>query len=237
MVRCGLESQSHKALCWATLTYDPAHLPHTLQKGDLSGFLKRLRFHLGKKRTVRFFGCGEYGEREGRPHYHVILFGCSKEDEPVISRSWGRGFVQVDRLEPAAIAYVCGYTAKKLGVADPVQYEDDIDLETGEVLGTRIKYQPPFLLMSRRPGIGGAMRKHWRSWRKTAIWDGKEVRVPRFLHEAFKAHASEEELSALAAEKDVYLANVPLDSKLREKAGELIAAKRHHLKRESRRKL
>lgn len=144
------------------------------------------------------------------------------------------GRVQVDRLEPAAIAYVAGYTAKNVGYPTKVQFEDDIDLETGEVLGRKIAYQPPFLLMSRRPGIGGDARKYWRSWRKTAIWDGKEVRVPRFLHEAYMKNATAVELDALKAEKDSYLAAVPLDAKLRERAGEVIANKRVAIKKERR---
>lgn len=235
MVRCGLEVQAtgRRPSCWATLTYSDAHLPRTLQKFDLSAFHKRLRARLGDRR-YRHFGCGEYGEQNGRPHYHTVLFGLGTEDEQVIRQAWGMGRVQVDRLEPAAIAYVAGYTAKNVGYPTKVQFEDDIDMETGEVRGRVIAYQPPFLLMSRRPGIGGDARKYWRSWRKTAIWDGKEVRVPRFLHEAYKKQATAAELELLKAEKDSYLAAVPLDAKLRERAGEVIANKRVAIKKERR---
>lgn len=243
MVRCQLELQSHRTACWATLTYDEAHLPITLQKDDLSGFVKRLRARMGERR-FRFFGCGEYGEKRKRPHYHVILFGLGQSDEREIEAAWGQGIVQVDRLEPAAVAYVAGYTAKKLGFEGVPQYVygeyERLDRETGEVTRGRhrnVLYQPPFILMSRRPGIGGDARKYWRSWRSTAVWDGKEVRVPRFLHEAFKNNATEAELLALQAEKDTYLAKVPLDSKLRERAGEVIALRRVQLNSERRSKL
>jgi len=44
-------------------------------------------------------------------------------------------------------------------------------------------------LMSRRPGIGGQAREHWRSWARFAVMDGTQYPVPRYLHEAFKTQA------------------------------------------------
>lgn len=245
MVRCGLELSFHKRACWITLTYDDANLPPTLSKKHLSAFVKRLRAALSERdRRFRFFGAGEYGDKYGRPHYHVILFGCSQDDEALIVAAWGMGRVQVDRLEPAAIAYVAGYTAKKIGDSRPVSVAigefEVLDRTTGEIVRgsyRNVMYQPPFLLMSRKPGIGGDARKWWRSWRKSAIWDGAEVRVPRFLHEAFKKRASPEELAALLVEKDAYLASLPLDAKSREKDGEKIAAAKYNLKLSQRGKL
>lgn len=243
MVRCQLEVGAHPTSCWATLTYDDAWLPVTLRKDHLSAFIKRLRARLGERR-FRFFGCGEYGEKRGRPHYHVILFGLGHDDAREIEAAWGLGIVQVDRLEPAAVAYVAGYTTKKVGTDDRSTYEfgefESLDRSTGEMTKGRFRnviFQAPFLLMSRRPGIGGDARKHWRSWRKSAVWDGKEVRVPRFLHEAYKANATPEELLKLQAEKDDYLGNIPLDAKSRERAGEVISLRRHSLKLEQRGKL
>lgn len=245
MVRCQLELSSlgRRPSCWVTLTYDEAHVPVTLRKDHLSGWVKRLRSRVGIR--FRFFGCGEYGEQGGRPHYHVMLFGLSqKKHEADIVAAWGQGIVQVDRLEPAAVAYVCGYTTKKVGIVDKSEYAfgrfEELNRETGEVTAgvhRNIIYQAPFLLMSRNPGIGGDARTHWKSWRKSAVWDGKEVRVPRFLHDAFKANAPEEELYWLQAEKDAYLATVPVDSKLRERAGEAIALRKQSLTLQKRSKL
>lgn len=251
MVRCQLEASRHKLVCWATLTYSNENLPTTLQRRHLSGFVKRLRSRIGEEldrrgqpRRFRHFGCGEYGEKYGRPHYHIILFGLSKKDEPAITAAWGMGRVQVDRLEPAAIAYVAGYSAKKhddnrkTWVA--VGRFEQLDRETGEVTaGTyrNVIYQSAFLLMSRKPGIAGDARKYSSSWRSTAIWDGAEVRVPRYLHESYKAHATPEALCKLQAEKDAFLASIPLDSKSRERAAEAIAKAKYNLKLSQRGKL
>lgn len=209
----------------------------------MSGWLKRLRDRVAPRR-FRFFACGEYGEKGGRPHYHCILFGFSLEDRAVVEESWGKGFTQVDRLEPAAIAYVAGYTTKKLALWDKDWIENGryevLDRSSGELtegVHRNVIWQAPFLLMSRRPGIGGDSRAHWRSWRTTAIWDGKEVRVPRFLHEAYKANASEAELEDLERERMEFVASLGSDAKLREKAGEVIALKKFNLKLEQRRKL
>lgn len=260
MVRCQLELRSHLRACWVTLTYAEEHLPPTLSKRHLSGFVKRLRARLAeRKREFRFFGCGEYGEKRGRPHYHVILFGLSEEkrrfdaalgeyvghdDAEDIGAAWPFGHVRVDRLEPAAIAYVAGYSAKKIGDHRKtwvVEGEfERLDRETGEVspgVFRNVIYQAPFLLMSRNPGIAGDARKFWRSWKSTAIWDGAEVRVPRYLHEAFKKSATPEDVARLEKEKDAYLSSVGLDSQLRERAGEKLAEARYALKLSARGKL
>lgn len=190
-IRCSLELQRHSRFCWATLTYDDDHLPPTLSKRHVQLFFKRLRHEVG---PVRFFACGEYGETTYRPHYHAILFGTANED--AVRKGWGMGHVRVDRLQAEAISYVTGYTLKKREWSDR-ESSERLDTRTGELY----EFQPPFQLMSRRPGIGGDARAFRRSWRTSAIWDGREVPVPRFLHEAWKAGASDQELLELACEK------------------------------------
>lgn len=193
-IRCQLESAEHVDQCWCTLTYDDVHLPPTLQKDHLSGWLKRLRARV-HPRSVRFFACGEYGERTNRPHYHSILFGLRESAARVIQDTWPHGFARTDRLTPAAIAYVAGYSSKKLGWSSNLRGEQ-VDPATGEAY----EYQPPFVQMSRRPGIGGAARRFVSSWRKHAILDGRAVGVPRYLHEAWVKQATDAELDSLRSE-------------------------------------
>jgi len=182
-IRCSLELQNHDKACWTTLTYSDDNIPanRSIRRDHLSGYIKRLRARLSPEK-IRFFGCGEYGERGGRPHYHAILFGVDKS-EKAIEKAWEAGFVGVHTLTPAAVRYVAGYCAKKEGWKD--EFKETIDTETGEVYGR----EAPFLLMSRRPGIGGQAREHWRSWARFAVMDGTQYPVPRYLHEAFKTQA------------------------------------------------
>lgn len=193
-VRCQLELKDHDEGCWTTLTYSDHYVPPTLQKTHLSAWLKRLRAR-HPNRTIRFFASGEYGDKTLRPHYHAILFGLS--DDPSIQDTWPYGHVRVDPLSPAAIAYVAGYSAKKVGWK--LDRGERVDPETGEVY----EYQPPFIQMSRRPGIGGNAREHWKSWKESAIWHNRPVPVPRFLHDAYKKHASPQAIEKLQLTKQL----------------------------------
>lgn len=229
-IRCSLELQSHNAACWATLTYSEETLPRlndstsTLDKTHLSAYIKRLRSRHEEKR-IRFFGCGEYGDRTGRPHYHVILYGIG--DDKAIRDSWTFGHVRVDPLTPAAISYVAGYCAKKAGFRH--QRSESVDPETGEVLTPLA----PFRLMSRRPGIGGDSRRFRNSWRNNAVWNGREVPVPRYLHAAWVAGATPAELEQLKSERDEAITtSFDLFDRDRRAAAEQIAMRRLQLSAE-----
>lgn len=218
--RCRLEWVEHRESCWATLTYSDKYLPPTLSRQHLAAYLKRLRARQSD-RVIRFFGCGEYGEQRKRPHYHVILFGLSVH-EPDIDQAWGMGHVQVDQLTPKAINYVAGYTAKKIGYDTNVML-DRVDPETGECY----RYQKPFLQMSRRPGIAAGAKQFVSSWRDYAVNDGIKQSVPRYLHEAYLATLTPEELAthkeerakkAVQAQRDGLARERELEQKLKLKA-------------------
>lgn len=197
-LRCHLELQQHDNAAFTTLTYDEERLPPTLSKRHLQLFIKRFRKNVGAARPIRFFACGEYGEQRGRPHYHAIIYGASEADRNLVEETWGHGHTRTEPVTPARIAYTAGYTAKKIGYMKDASYER-IDYTTGEVY----QWQPPFLQMSRRPGIGGAAREHIQSWRLYAVEPTQKYRmpVPRFLHEAWKKTANEEEINELILEK------------------------------------
>lgn len=191
--RCELEFNEHQETCWTTLTYNDDHLPPTLRKRHLSGFLKRLRARLHPQR-VRFFASGEYGERGGRPHYHAILFGMS--DSPEIQGAWPYGHVKTFPLSKALIAYTAGYVSKKVGLRE--LEEERLDPTTGELY----QHQPPFILMSRRPGIGHQARDTFaNSWRKQTQYNGATIPVPRYLHLGWRKNASPEQITQLNEEK------------------------------------
>lgn len=195
-LRCQLELQQHREAAWTTLTYDEQHKPPTLDKQHLQKFFKRLRKQLGPNRTVRYFASGEYGEQTERPHYHAILYGLHEKEKNMIEDKWGLGHVRTVAATAATINYTAGYTAKKIGFKQRMVPEQ-IDLRTGEVYN----WQPPFIQMSRRPGIGSHARQWPQSWRAYAMQDGYKIPVPRYLHESWKQQASPEEISQLQYEK------------------------------------
>lgn len=102
-IRMSHERLCHAASCYVTLTYSEDKLPAGLglNSEHFSGFMKRLR-KLVYPRRVRYFACGEYGDKQpeiyylakygrpfGRPHFHAILFGISIEEHLV-------AFVDID---------------------------------------------------------------------------------------------------------------------------------------------
>lgn len=119
-LRLQFESKEHKDFCFVTLTYAPEFLPdsYSLVPSHLSSFVKRLRRNLeykGVTYKIRYFGCGEYGERRGRPHYHLFIFGLKPEDFDCVYKSWkfGRIDCQVPMDSGNASQYVAGYVTKK----------------------------------------------------------------------------------------------------------------------------
>lgn len=122
-----------------TLTYRDEDLPDDayLCKRDLQRFIKSIRNHFrGRKRKVRYYACGEYGERTHRPHYHAILFGVYECEAEPVSRLWPYGAVVCGSVTPESIQYVAGYVCKKI-----TKKEDP-------------KCRKEFSIMSLKPGIG-----------------------------------------------------------------------------------
>lgn len=107
--RLRLENQLHAASRFVTLTY--AHDPGILNPDDLSGFMKRYRYHYGR---CRFFGVGEYGERNGRGHWHLLIFGHMPEVKGrwLNNLAWDLGFSYDGNVTEASIAYCSSYVLK-----------------------------------------------------------------------------------------------------------------------------
>lgn len=225
-LRCTLELGDHESSRWCTLTYDDAHLPATLSKRHLSGFVKRIR---ARGERIRFFGSGEYGERTDRPHYHAILFGL--RNEASVQASWASGFARVDPITPAAISYVAGYCAKKVGWQ--LERGERVNYETGEVY----EWQPPFVLMSRRPGIGASALKFSSSWRRFAVHAGSPMPVPRYLHASWLKSASVFDVELLESERRAEALKREVVTSRQLEAGELIARTRLGLDAAKRQKL
>lgn len=162
-VRCVHEAQMHKENCFITLTFSPEELekrtnPMSVDVRDFQLFMKRLRKQYGQ--GIRFYHCGEYGEKNGRPHYHACLFGFDFPDKTLwkvcngnrlyisesLSKLWPHGFSTIGDVTFESAAYVARYIMKKInGDRADDRYFDPL---TGEII------RPEYTTMSRRPGIG-----------------------------------------------------------------------------------
>lgn len=202
-VRCMHEKQMHEESCFLTLTYDDENLPlgGTLVKSDLSLFVKRLHNRLLRSRGVgvRFYGCGEYGEQYGRPHYHVLIYGYDFADKRLFQRNkrgeplytseelrelWPVGHHSIGAVTFDSAAYCARYIMKKV-TGEPAQDYYDVMTSDGEIV-SRV---PEFTNMSRRPGIGmtwfAKYGSHAYKWDSVVI-NGKEVRPPRYYDMKFE---------------------------------------------------
>jgi len=158
------ECEEHVFSSFLTLTYAEMPLHSSLNLDDITLFFKRLRRHL-EPRKVRYFQCGEYGERHGRPHHHVILFGedfgadrvpfkPSQSGLPqytsgTLDDLWGHGDCTIGDVTFESAAYVARYALKKItGDAREAHYAGR---------------KPEFVTMSRRPGIGASWFERFKS--------------------------------------------------------------------------
>lgn len=169
--RCWCECQNWKNNCFITLTYDEKHIPKDRQlcKADLQKFWKRLRYYEkgreywnnprnGKyENPIRYYSCGEYGPKNGRPHFHACVFNWKPKDlklyklnhqgdalytSKTLSKIWGKGFVIIGDLNYQSACYVARYVTKKL-------YG-----KIAEIVKEKLDREPEFTESSRNGGIG-----------------------------------------------------------------------------------
>lgn len=189
------EASLHDANSFLTLTYADEKLPsdNGLSKREFQLFMKRLRKYL-EPRSIRFFGCGEYGGETHRPHYHLIVFGedftsdryvWSRNNRgdllyrsPIVEQIWDLGHIWIGSVTPESAGYVARYALKKSQSPAAEDYTR-IDAESGEI----VSVEPEFLLMSRRPGIGSGW---WDKYQSDAfpsdfvIIGGRKLPVPAY---------------------------------------------------------
>lgn len=174
-----------------TLTYDEENLESdSLNRDDVQKFIKNVRRNYqgikfvttpsGKlDNPIRYLGAAEYGSKNHRPHFHIILFNLQIWDKvpdevqsksqtgeeqftsKTLTRLWGKGRVNFGSVTPESCGYVARYTTKKADI-DEEEYlsrndiKETIDPETGELNICEIitKVAPEFLFCSTKPGIG-----------------------------------------------------------------------------------
>lgn len=196
-MRCVHEASLYSDNCFLTLTYADDYLPSggSLVKRHFQLFMKRLR-KFARVPGIRFFHCGEYGDKFGRPHYHAIIFNFDFSDKYLFKSTdrgdklwrsdsleslWTFGQSMIGSVSFESAAYVARYVMKKVtGDRADAHY---VVPSTGEL---RL---PEYITMSRRPGIG-------RGWydkfkfdifpRDYAIMRGKKMGVPKFYGSVYE---------------------------------------------------
>lgn len=140
------EANDHSDITFATLTYDPANEQNTFHYQHIQLYLKRLR--KCTQQRLRFFTVGERGDKFGRIHWHIVLFGHQPfGKERLHVPEWPYGLVQYAPATAKAMSYVASYCLKK-----------------------RRKQTTYISRMSRRPGIGiQTMRKLGREMARSNI--------------------------------------------------------------------
>lgn len=197
-LRCMHEAGFHEQNCFVTLTYSPEALPAngTLVKAHFQDFMKRLRERI-KPHRVRYFHCGEYGEKLGRPHYHALFFGYDFPDKTLwqkrgsfsvwrsalLEECWSHGQCEIGSLTFQSAAYVARYVVKKVtGDAAAVHYSV---VDADGVVTLRL---PEYVTMSRNPGIGStwSLRYMARAIERGFIWvNGVKSGIPRYYLDQF----------------------------------------------------
>ena len=185
---------------WVTLTYgDPDqctaeqfakghYIPsdYSLRPSDVSKFIRSLRKR-NRDHKIRYFYCGEYGDENQRPHYHVCLFNHSFNDRELwkddqgnytytseeLAATWPYGFSTTADLNFETAAYTAGYCFKKI----TGQRADDHYLRCDEY-GEAYWLLPEFIRMStgrKKPaGLGAGFYERF----KTDIFPSDECPVP-----------------------------------------------------------
>jgi hypothetical protein len=205
-MRCMNEAQMYDDNCFITLTYSPENVPAngSLRFRDFQLFMKRLRKKVGS--LIRFFHCGEYGDKTRRPHYHAIIFNYDFKDKyfwshtgrgdklyrsPSLESLWTAGNSLIGDVTFESAAYVARYVVEKLNVSERSDRKAQeawvrkyVNLETGEIRDAE------YTTMSRRPGIG---REWYKKYKKDlyngydyAIYRGMKVRPPKFYDGLFE---------------------------------------------------
>lgn len=260
-MRCMHEASLHNRNSFITLTYNNANLPSngSLDVEVFKLFMKRLRKRFAgdkmlriypsffKKSGIRFYHCGEYGEKFRRPHYHAILFGCDFPDKyefipkgrkpvngiryyrsPILEDLWPFGYSVIGDVTFESASYVARYCMKKIdGKLKEAGYYipngdlkpfDNFDVSTGEIF----ELKPEYATMSRRSAIA----KEWYALYKGDVYPhdytylrNREMRPPKYYDRLYEFEFPEEFAIVKAKRK-----RVALERELREfPTGDLFA--------------
>lgn len=199
-IRCSHEASLWQDNCFITLTFSNEHLPENLSLDvrDYQLFMKRLRKKYGQ--NIRFYHCGEYGEKYKRPHYHACLFNFDFPDKRLfkelngnklytsnsLQELWPFGYSTIGDVTFQSAAYVARYIMKKITGEEAALHYERVHPETGEIF----QVKPEYTTMSRRPGIGSGWFERYRTDvypDDFVVINGVKMRPPKFYDSQYEA--------------------------------------------------
>ncbi|WNK13580.1 MAG: replication initiator protein [Microvirus sp.] len=198
-IRCIHEAQMHTHNCFITLTYNQEHYEYDLRYKHFQSFMRRLRKTYPGK-PIRFYMAGEYGETNGRPHFHACLFGIDFADKRIfknlpsgsflytsasLERLWPFGYSTVGDVTFESAAYVARYILKKQTGKNAETHYQSCDDRTGELRPIRAEFNK----MSLKPGIGATWlnKYHPDIYPKgLVIHQGQKMKPPKYYDKYFK---------------------------------------------------
>ncbi len=201
-IRITHEASLYQANSFITLTYNEASLPtdKSLHPRDFTLFLKKLRLSLPHQ--IRFYHCGEYGDKLSRPHYYAIIFNHDFPEKKLfrdgknplymsqsLSEIWNKGHVYIGKATFKSAAYVARYVTKKInGEPAEAHYQGR---------------QPEYATMSRMPGLG----YQWFHKYKNDLYpddfvlmDGRKFPIPRYYDKLY-ALTNPDEMAEIKASR------------------------------------
>lgn len=196
-IRMMNEASLYDKNVFVTLTYKDDCLPDdkSIHKDTLYNFMRRFRRSLDG-RLFKYYGCGEYGDKTNRPHYHSIMFNVGFEDfelkryrygKAVFKHpAWKYGNIHVGNVTFESCRYVAGYVQK-------AYYGKKAEEEY-----TKKGLEVPFQIQTPKIGRDYA-EKNEDSIKKylTMFHKGKEIGIPRYYR---KRLGLEDEYVELAIE-------------------------------------
>lgn len=182
-LRCIHEASLYENNCFITLTFNDENINDRgqLVKKDFVLFMKRLRKEFkglqcvqtkkGPIWPIRFFHCGEYGEKLTRPHHHACLFNFDFPEKEIwptrnkhkvyrssaLEKLWTSGFSTIGEVTFESAAYVARYITKKVNGQHAASHYIRGDPDTGEAW----YLEPEYITMSNRPGLGTGWFKRY----------------------------------------------------------------------------
>lgn len=234
----------HPQNSFITLTYDKEHLPpdYSIHLRVWQLFMKKLRNHVPQK--LRFFACGEYGDKDLRPHYHALIFGWMPPDlqkyrvtpkghivfkSKFLDGIWENGLTFTGTVTYQSAGYCARYVVKKQRHDLNPEHYTRIHPDTGRI----VTVEPEFAVQSRNPGLGSSWFDKYSSDcfpSDFLIINQKKISVPSF----YTRKLSEKEIQTYKRSRKAKAVkhrsdNTPERLKVRE---EVFTARINQLKRE-----